>query len=474
MVTIDKLYNDAITHWKDNRGIGTALIPPPLNDMTIILGVLERIYNKHPDYNTLIVVKSFKERGVIIEYLTTQEDENNNEEFKKLIREKKLRIYTENFVLDKDIDVCPNLVVLYHIVAPFGRVQNVLVNTKFKLVVLNKVSSYPEDMASLYRICPLLNDFKQTEVDEVRINTPVEDMWVSVPMIDNSEEDELLKYYNEYISTSLNIFGSFDIMQQARIGNNTLNISANTICNNIAYENGWNEHLDMSVQLNVKLDELYNPNAIRDRATMTYELIRNRSQLLSDYKGKLEAILKIVQDNPKDKFLIINKRGEFANKVTEYINNNSESNICANYHDKVEPIPAIDFNGKPIYYKSGAKKGERRMLGATAQGTLNQHLFNVGDIRVLSTNNAPNKDLSVNIDAIIITSPLCEDIKSFIYRLSNVRYPNYKIKLYSIYVKDTLEETKLQNKIVSETHTIVNKCENDVICENNSDFVVID
>ena len=60
------------------------------------------------------------------------------------------------------------------------------------------------------------------------------------------------------------------------------------------------------------------------------------------------------------------------------------------------------------------------------------------------------------------------------YRLSNVCYPANKIKLYTIYVKNSLEEKKLQNREIANTHTIVNKCENVVVSENNYDFVVVD
>ena len=151
----------------------------------------------------------------------------------------------------------------------------------------------------------------------------------------------------------------------------------------------------MSIEFNIEIDKLYNPMALKERASQTYEIIRNRSQLLSDYEGKLEAILNIIKDNPNKKILIINKRGDFANKVTEYINNNSVSSICGNYHDKVEPIPAVDYDNTPLYYKSRAKKGERRMMAAQAQKTYNEHMFNKDKIRVLSTNNAPDKELTV-------------------------------------------------------------------------------
>ena len=85
------LFINAISHWRDNKGIGTALIPPPLNDKAMVLGVLQRIYSKTNNTITLIVVNNFNERTELIEYLTNQEDKDNNEEFKKLIANKNIK-----------------------------------------------------------------------------------------------------------------------------------------------------------------------------------------------------------------------------------------------------------------------------------------------------------------------------------------------------------------------------------------------
>lgn len=474
MKTAGELFEDAILEWRDKKGVGTAIIPSPLNDKVMVLGILQRIYNRSPNTTTIIIVNTFSERTNLIEFLTHQEEGENNAEFKSLISDKTIKLLTEDFIKNRGFNTRPTLCILYHPTELSTDTSNILRYAKYKLVVLNKLLSSSNDMKEIYSKSPLLSSFKQNEIDEVRISTPVEDEWINVTIPDDSKEDKLLKYYDEYIATSLNIFGSFEIMQQAHLGDNKLNISSNQICNQIAKENGWNEHLDMSVEINIQLDELYNPGSIKERATKTYEIIRNRAQLLSDYEGKLEEILTIIKKHSNEKILIINKRGEFANKVTEYINNNSETNICANYHDKVEPIPATDINGKPLYYKSGPRKGERRFMAAQAQKTRNVELFNANKINVLSTNAAPDKDLNIDVDVIIITSPLCDTIKSYMYRLDKVFYPKQKLKLYSIYIKNSLEESKLMSKELANIHTIVNKCENSVVSENNFDYIVVD
>lgn len=468
-----EIFENAILNWRDKGGIGTAIIPPPLNDKVMVLGILQRMYARSPTCDSLIIVNDFKERRELIEFLTTQEDTGNNDEFKKLIQDKYLKILTEDFVSKNNIRY-PNLIIVYKPLAFTDTIFGFVARSRFKLVILTKFSSNVAETTKLYTVCPVLDSFKQNEIELVRTSTPVEEYQIPISMEDDTVNLELLAKYDEYITTSINIFGSFDIMQQCRVGNKQLNISAATICNDISRENGWNEHLDMSIEFNIEIDRLYNPINLRERASQTYEIIRLRSQLLSDYQEKLKTILDIVNENKDKKILIINKRAEFASKVTEYLNSFSADEICGNYHDKAEPIQTYDANGNPRCYKTGVNKGKPKLLGAQAQKTSNEKLFNSNLLNVLSTSSAPDKTLNVDLDIIIITSPQCEDIKSYLYRLNKVNYRNRKIVLYALYCKNSQEEKLLNNKVLADNHTIINKCEKCVINENNSDFVLVD
>lgn len=464
------LFLNAIDHWRDAKGIGTALIPPPLVDKAMILGVLQKVYNKRENIQTLIICNNFAERGNLIEYLTQQDDETNNTEFKKLLDNKDIKIFTSSYIETLNYNGIPFITILYHPDSLPDKVSIILNKSKFRLVILNHLSLDKEDLTKLYSICPLLNDFKQNEIDEIRITTPVKEIRIGVDIPADTEESKLLKYYDEFIATSINIFGSFDNIQYARVGDHKSNLSSNQFCYNLALENGWNDHLDMNIEYNVKIDELYNPANIRDRASQTYEIIRSRRKLLSDYNAKLDEILNIVKEHEGEHILIINKDGEFASKVTDYLNNMSETDICGNYHDKVDPIPASTIEGTPLFVKSGPHKGERRMFAAKAQRTFNEERFNKGYINVLSTNNSPDKELNISVDVIIITSPECEDIESYLYRLSYITFPNNIIKLYTIYVTNSVEEKKLQNKTLSQAHVVEENVKN----ENNCNFIVAD
>lgn len=467
------LFVNAIDHWRDNRGIGTALIPSPLNDKAMILGILQRIYSKTPTTISLIVVNNFTERSELIEYITNQEDEDNNKEFKGLISSKNIKIFTTSFIESNKFNMKINFTIVYHCEEIGDKLFNLLSTSKFRLVVLNKLNLSPTDITKLYSVCPMLSDFKQNEIDAIRTSTPVEEMRIGIEIPENTEDYALLKYYDEYITTTINIFGSLDNIEYARIGDKKSNLSATQFCYNIALENGWCENLDMSIDLNVQIDSLYNPANIRERALQTYDIIRKRATFIASYNNKLDEIIKIVENHKGERILIINKYGEFAAKVTKFINDMSESEICGDYHDRVDLIPGCELDGTPIYIKSGKNKGERKMFGSQAQKTYNEQRFNSGYINILSANNLPDKELSIPVDVVIITSTQCEEIESYIYRLSNITFPNNNVKLYTLYIKDSIEEKKLQNKTISKSHILINGEKNN---ENDKkfDFVCVD
>lgn len=473
MQTIEQIFEQGVEQWRLSKGIGTALVPNTIDDRYFVLTILQRIYARSPNADVLIIVESFSERSNIVEFITHQDDEDNNKEFGNLLSSHKLKILTHDFVALNGYKGYPTLFIGYHIANWSKTIDHCIDCARFKLIVLNKLFVTNAENTELYKRCPVLNAFKTYEVSAIRSSLPVEETWIGVT-IEDDETKKLYDYYSKYIETTINIFGSFDVLQKVKYGDSTNNISATQLCLQIAKENGWNEHLDMSIEYNRQIDELYNPNALSERARLIYEYIRNRNIIATDYRAKLDKILEIVNENKDKKILIINKRGDFAKVVTDYLNNNSETNICGDYHDKVENIPAVDMFDNPIYYKSGAKKGERKYMGVQMQKTINEAKFNSGKLRVLSTSASPDKDLAIAVDIVIITSPLCEGIRNYMYRLSNVKFNGDKIRLYSVFCLNTTEEREIRNRDSDENILTLNKCEYDNIGENNFAFYIGD
>lgn len=471
MTAADKMFNSAIENWRISKGIGTALIPYPLNDKCMVLGILQRMYNKSSTLKTIIITNNFNDRREIIDFLTNQlgQDENNKE-FKQYIDDERIKVITDKYIPIHNFTSYPNLCIVYHLKDLNDYVEDFIIKCKFKLVVLNRLLLDGKSANKLFKLSPIIDAFKIEDVNKLRISSPVEEHRIPITINQDSEHYKLLEQYTEYINTSLSIFGSFDVMQQAHFGNNQLNISSMQICNKIAVENGWSDKLDMSIEFNRQIDDLYNPGNLRDRAINTYEIIRNRNQLLSDFEGKLEEIYNIVKNNIDKKILIISKRAEFASKITDYLNLLFNDIVCFNFHDKVENIPEIDDNGNPITIKSGPNKGKPKVMGAKRQKTYAVEKFNNDKIIALSTNNAPDKSLAIDVDIIIITSPMCEELKSYIYRLSDVNFRGLKIVLYSLYCRNTAEQRTLENKCLLPNQIV----KNDGGDEIYSDFVVVE
>ena len=466
-MTEQELHEKSVYQWRMNKGIGTFIIPAPLDVLRPLLMILPAMYNKSPTMGTDIVVADFVDKDKVKDYLLHKSEPIHSNVYSNFITKGLIKILT----VSEATDIFSHLVVIYNPKECLYCYIGLLDKAKFKLLLSSTL--FTGKLEQLNNLVPRVGSYNQASVDEIRSSRPVKETLVPLVIDEDSNLKKKLDYYNKEISTAIAIFGDFDTIKMARLGNSNTNSSSMAVCYNIARQNGWNENLDMTIQFNVEIDELYSPNALKERASGIYEIIRSRSLALASSDEKLSYILKIVEDNIDKNILIINKHGDFANEVTKYINDNTHYNSCYNYHDKVENIPAIDDNGNEVLIKSGVNKGKPKMLGVKSQKNLAQKLMNKGAIHVLSTNAAPDKDLAVNIDVVVITSPLCDTIETYLYRLSKVQFAK-EIQLYTLYYKGSLEEKKLDERIVPPTHTILNKAEIEVKSDNNYDYCIVD
>ena len=153
---INDLFEEAVLNWRSNKGIGTAFIPNILNDKVLVYQILARTYARSPTTTSIIIVEDFKERGKIIEFLTNNEQDDNNEEFKQLINNKLIRIFTSSFVIAGNWNTAVNLCIWYRPKEYSGSILNFVDRCKFKLVILNKLFTKPTEATALYKVAPIL------------------------------------------------------------------------------------------------------------------------------------------------------------------------------------------------------------------------------------------------------------------------------------------------------------------------------
>lgn len=488
---LSQIYEDSINKWKANKGVGCIHLIPPLEPIVVVAGVLQRIYLHKPDAKVIIITDTFKQRNEIVYAITHGDNEDNNLEFRKLIDSKHLRLFTKEYVTKWNYqDTTFRLCITFGINKWSFEVEKLFNISKFKLMVLTELVDDISVRKTLYEHCPILTNYTENQLISINVNSPVEEIQYSVAL--NKEDSEAHDKYTQYITQSLNIFGSFDIMDKARNGDPSLNVSATVIREQIANENGWNRTLDMNIPFNKQIDAMFNPDAILERSMQVYDFIRKKNVLLSSNKAKLETILNICLENKGKRILIISKKSEFASEIAEYLNqriiNSGKVDIegqifdtdntalrahpaCCAYHNNLDKVPAFDIKGQPVFVKS---TGERKMIGAQAQRTLYQRLFNEGYVNILSANNAIDKGLSCVVDVVIITSPYCDSIREIKYRCAGIQFASLPNKVYMVFVKNSTEENLLKKRQLTEGYSIVNKSENDISIGENSDIMLVD
>ena len=268
---IEDIYNEALAEWRLNKGVGSASIPEQINRNIFIVKLIDKMLAKNDKLDVIIMVTNGSVRRGLIEDF--REYSVNKSLVNDKLANRSIKLYTPDFVKLMKSPPHGTLCVYHYLTFMSYTDKAILERSRFKLVLLGKNVTKE---ASLYlnKNCQPLVTFNKLLINDLRTTTPVEEMRCPVSIPTDTEEYKLLSGYNNYISTSLAIFGTFEVMNNARVGVSNINMSAAQVCEQIAKDNGWNDHLDMSIELNRKIDILYNPNNIADRATKTYEIIR--------------------------------------------------------------------------------------------------------------------------------------------------------------------------------------------------------
>lgn len=442
--------------FRNNKGKASCYAYKPLKPENIVAVFISAHRQKRTDTNILIVVRDYNERVKIKEIL----DSHNLSQNVTILSKTYINLnYNYNYYFTFIIGVNDDYGFLLHL-------SN---QSKFTFAIFTEYCSYGMFNDWVSKNLPVIKtNISTNDLVKDRFNYPVEEMHCAVELSD--DDKQLSDKYDEYISVSMSIFGNFENADKCRVGDLQLNISAGEFRYQLAKENGWSETLDTSLDFNKQIDDVYNPNALFERANTLYNIIRERTNLLTDNKSKLDKIVEIIKQNPNKKILIVSKRGEFANTIANYINETTEL-LCGEYHDCIPEQYVLDDNGNYITYKSGENKGKRKLFKSKALSTMALNRFNSTDnelsINLLSTKNSADTELKTAIDLIIFTSSLCFSPNEFIQRFADIEFTTNPLKTFVIYCANTTEHNKLNNRTITQNVVIIEEEKNFIVDENN-------
>lgn len=429
----------------------------------LVYNIVNKFINKHKNSSIFIVVDCYNTRRSIIDYLKQHNIVNNSEDYK-------LRCLSIDYI-KREYTYINDLVITVGVNDNYFAINKLDKENKFMLSILTKNIMDNDFITKVRNILPCI----ETADLDIAINTdkiysPVEEHRYGVELSD--KDRELYNKYTDYINTCVSIFGELSNIEKCKKGDKVLGISSVDFRNTIAHENGWREDLDTNIPFMKQIDDIYNPNVLFERACSFYNITKCRRDLVCDNDSKLKTIVNICIANKDKKILIISKRGEFAAKITKYINQNSDL-VCRDYHDCIEDSIAFNDNGFPILVKSGPKKGTPKIIGAQAQSSVNEHRFNDGLINILSIKSSSNTKLKIACDIVIFTSPLCESIIDVKKRFTNVIFNNDITKTYMVYCVDTIEHNKLNKEKENTIISVIDETENNIRYDENSGDIIL-
>ena len=458
----DRLINNIVEGFQRFRGKASVycfsinIIPE------LIYNIVTRFTNKNKNASIFIVVDCYTTRKLIFDYLkkyNISKDAGYNIGCLSVDYIKSNYHYSYSLIITVGINHDYNIINKLH------------TESKFTLSILTKNVMDNSFITNIRNILPCIETADlDVAIRKDYIYSPVEEHRYGVELSD--DDRRLYDKYTDYINTSVSIFGDLSNIEKCKKGDEVLGISAVDFRNTIAKENGWREDLDTNIPFMKQIDDIYNPNVLFERACNFYTITKQRRDLVCDNKAKLEVIENICIDNKDKKILIISKRGEFASKITKYLNENCGI-ICGDYHDCIDDAIAVDDNNIPVVIKSGPKKGSLKIIGAQAQSTLNERRFNNGIINVLSIKSSSNTKLKTACDIVIFTSPLCDSIINVKKRFVNVSFDNVLTKTYMIYCMGTIENNTLDKQKENSIISVIDETENNLEYDENSGDIIL-
>ena len=464
MINYNKINDDINRQWLTYKGRANICIFPPISVIACIYPTFIKYLDKNTTKECLIIIEDFNYRNTIVQHFKQNLGIKRAEEYLNRIRiisTKFLKTISPKYEFVTLIGIeSYNLIEIYNNSAKF--ILNIIINNKLNLQNYN----------AIVNLLPLISlNISANDILKSRLQSPVKEHRIQVELDD--ESFNRYKKQTDYITDSMKIFGDADTITACRIGNTKVGLTAIECRLRLARYNGWSETLDKSVEINKRIDTLFSPLAIEERANNVFNISRLRRDLIENYPAKINEILKIINNNKDKKILIVSKSGNFANDIAEYINSHCDDVKCVQYHNEIPKSYLPDTDGKPITYKTGENKGKEKLFGAVALSNYYLKLFNAGYSNVLSIKYASEPILECNCDIVIFTSTLLPNIFEFKTRYTNITFPDSYTETYRLYCRNTIEENVFYKEQQNSLITICETPQNDNIKINESTGEII-
>lgn len=337
--------------------------------------------------------------------------------------------------------------------------------TKIKFKWNLGLSATPIDRDNVYKSISYLWPI----IDRITEREALDNNWISEYVEYNLglelPQDEAQKYlkYSDTISKHHNKFGKDSIKLASRCAMGGVDSQGKyftpmTWATVVAESNGWHPNLNLDNEVEAEIDNLWNPNKVRNYATRYMDSIRARKELLYNSPVKKEYVLQLLQRFKEVKIVCFSQSTTFAENIADAYNAMTSTRQAVVYHSDLASRPLQDDDGGWILYKSGAKKGQRKIFGKKLLKKDAIEGMKKSKYRILSTASALDDGLDIPDLQIGITSSGTSNFIQHAQRSGRVKRLDESIQngvlLINLYFKDTKDYDWLLQRQKGSTNPI--------------------
>ena len=474
--SIEQIYQTSLQRWRECRGKGTISYDSYLDLTKPAVYIINKYLEANPNDHIVIIVPNTTRANIW--QVNISVGMKNPETFNAQVRILHIDEILQQHIKDEVELLIVDFIELY---TDHYR-EEVLKGTyiKFKYCMGLTHSVMPEKQHFVaYDNFGVIHKVTKLDLITSGLLSNVQEFMIGADM--DTEDRGTYEMYTQFINDTFEMYGDFTLINSCYIGDPKSGISPDTFRQQLARERGWSKELDLDNQYNLSIDRYFAPANIYERCKTCIEYFQERKRLMSDNDAKIGTVIDLLRNHRDKKVLIINKRSDFATKLTNAINkefgnkddNKPASNlplvindgilmsyrtnhpsVAVEYHLDIASRPMKDPNtGQLMKIKSGENKGQVKQLGAKSISNINLEQFNNDPHGVLCTNNTLIKDLQTTIDFIIVTSVFCNPVEMQQYRVKRLDFIGNPT-IINVYLNDTKESSTLNANIVKSKHNV--------------------
>lgn len=421
MLSKDKRQEISCNKWRDAKGRGTLNLIMRFGKTRVAAMIIGKLLKYNPNRTVMAIAPNAETTKNLVNNLG---EFCNKDRWLNIMSSNSLINYVNKQKISKKLPIKVDLLILDEVHRLLnGETYEAIKCIEYKFILCLSGSTFNREQVAK------LNELGAPIVDKITEIEAVSAGWISNSVEYNLavelDEDDKVRYakFSQHIHETLETFNGlykivngvfknkvfesdFSLVLSAFVGcnyrsnnGNSTFIKPTVIRNILADIMGWKRDMPMDNTYNQRINALWNPDNIYERAKKFKDFVRKRNDILIYNRNKINTVISILKRNSVPT-ICFNESIAMVDDLANYFPNDGIP-----YHSAIESRYVINpETGKPYCYKNG----EPKLLGKQSLKKLAIEGMRSGKYKYLFTAQSLNEGLTIaNIEQVITTGGSC-------------------------------------------------------------------